>query len=162
MATSKSNPQISLRVPPEVLAEIAEYMKDLSPVARTKVDAASLRDNGAPHESDVQAFMAFAIRTALKRTPNSMPRQFGNKIDEFVDGIMKRNLEAYESNPENWWELTAIGSSVLRDGGHNPISVKRWMEENAERLAAHHAAVGITDPASHNRKAGKARKAMSE
>lgn len=148
--------KIMLRLPEDVVASVDDFMKTLSPIMRKKVDAASMTDDGKPHTSDQQAFFAYAIRTALKRTET--PRAFGDRIDDFVDSIMEKNLEAFTNRPENWWELTAIGSSLLRDDGHNPNSVKRWLLENAQKVADHHKKIGIDDPLNHNRKAGKARK----
>ena len=143
-------------LPVEVGQMIDEYMANATPAQLKAIDAASF--NAEPHAKSHMAFTAYAIREILKRT--STPRAFGSKIDQDVAEIMDRNIAAFEENPAEWWNLTAIGSSLLRDKGHNPNSVKRWMEENAGRLAEHHAQVGITDPLNHNRKAGKARKAV--
>jgi hypothetical protein len=151
--------QINLRIPLDVRDAMDQFMANLTPTMRRIVDAASMTADGKPHPADHLAFMAYAIRLALAKADQA-PRAFGTGIDKTFEEIVTRNLEAHEQRPDNWWELTAIGSSLLRDAGHNPVSVRRWIEENAERIAAHHAAVGITDPLNHNRKAGKAKKAL--
>lgn len=145
-------------LPVEVGQAIDEYLANATPAQLKAIHAASMLANGVPHPNPHMAFTAYAIRQTLKKTVT--PRAFGSKIDEDVAEIMDRNITAFEANSAEWWNLTAIGSSLLRDKGHNPNSVKRWMEENAARLAEHHALVGITDPVNHNRKAGKARKAV--
>jgi hypothetical protein len=153
--------QIMVRVAPELVADIETFMAELSPSMRAKVDAATFLEHGKPHDNVRQAFVAFAIRNALKISEKPQ-RAFGTKIDEFVDDVMTRNLESFEQRPDNWWERVAITRSLLTspEAGHNPNSVKRWLEEQADRVAAHHAAVGIEDATDHNRKAGKARKAL--
>lgn len=160
-ATRKREPdpnlnQINLRVPLDVIAQIEDYMKNATASQLKAIHASSLAPSGEPHKSVHQAFMAYAIRQLLSK--NAPARAFGSKIEEDVAEIMEQNIEAYERNPLEWWNLTAIGSSLLRDKGHNPNSVKRWIEENNARLNEHHALVGITDPMTHNRRAGKARK----
>lgn len=148
--------QINLRVPLDVIAQIEDYMKNATSSQLKAIHAASMAPSGEPHKSIHQAFMAYAVRQLLAK--NAPPRVFGSKIEEDVAEIMEQNIEAYERNPLEWWNLTAIGSTLLRDKGHNPVSVRRWIEENNARLNEHHALVGITDPTSHNRRAGKARK----
>ena len=156
-----SEPRLVLAVPAEIVAEIETFMANISPAMRKTIDAATMMDDGKPQKSNQTAFLAYAVRLALGKGEQTT-RTFGSKIDEYVNGIMASNVAAFEANPANWWELTAIGASMLRDAGHNPNSVKRWLEENGDRIAAHHAAIGITDPTNHNRKAGKARKAMAQ
>lgn len=148
--------QMNLRIPITLAEQIEEFMQNATPSQRKAINAASLRPGKLPHESVHQAFMAYAVHQLLNR--NNAPRLFGSKIEEDVAEVMAQNLKAFETNPHEWWNLTAIGSNWLRDKGHNPNSVKRWIEENAARLGEHHASVGITDPQGHNRKAGKAKK----
>lgn len=152
--------QFNMRLPVEILEQIDEWMKNATPSQLKAVNAATMIPSGKPHDKVRHAFMAYAIRQTLSK--QAAPRAFGSKIEEDVAEIMEQNIEAYERNPLEWWNLTAIGSSLLRDKGHNPTSVKRWIEENNARLNEHHAQVGITDPINHNRKAGKARKIASQ
>lgn len=154
-------PRLTLTVPAEIVTEIETFMANISPAMRKTIDAASMMENGKPHPSGQTAFLAYAVRLALGKGEQA-PRTFGAGIEKTVSEIMERNLIAHAERPENWWELTAIGSSLLRDAGHNPNSVKRWLEENGDRLNEHHAAIGITDPMNHNRKAGKARKSQEQ
>lgn len=154
--------QVPLRVPTDVDEAIQAFLANASSALIAKIDAATMTDDGTPHKGDLTRFVAFAIRETLKI--QDKPRAFGTKIDEFVESVITRNLESLEQRPENWWERVAITRSLLTspEAGHNPNSVKRWMEENADRIAAHHAELGITDTTDHNRKAGKARKAMQQ
>ena len=158
-----SEPRLVLAVPAEIVAEIETFMANISPAMRKAIDAATMMDDGKPQKSNQTAFLAYAVRLALGKGEQTT-RTFGSKIDEYVNGIMASNVAAFEANPANWWELTVITRSLLTspEAGHNPNSVKRWLEENGDRIAAHHTAVGITDPMNHNRKAGKARKAMAQ
>jgi hypothetical protein len=152
--------QVNIRVPLDIYAQMRDYVANAPVSLRKAIDAATLAPSGKPHESADQAFVAYAIRQLLSK--NAAPRVFGSKIEEDVAEIMEQNIEAFERNPLEWWNLTAIGSSLLRDKGHNPNSVKRWIEENNARLIEHHTQVGITDPAAHNRRAGKARKVANQ
>ncbi len=158
---SDEQSNVAFRLPIDVEAAVTEFLETASPATLARIEGASLLEGGKPHKNPLVGFAAYAIRMTLAKG-ESAPRAFGSKIDEFVDGIVASNAAAFEANPENWWELTAIGASMLRDAGHNPNSVKRWLDENGVRIAAHHAAVGIADPTNHNRKAGKARKAMAQ
>lgn len=154
--------QVPLRIPTDVDEAIQAFLANASPTLIAKIDAATMTDDGTPHKGDLTRFVAFAIRETLKI--QDKPRAFGTKIEEYVESVMARNLESFEQRPENWWERVAISRSLLTspEAGHNPNSVKRWMEENADRIAAHHAEIGIEDATDHNRKAGKARKAMQQ
>lgn len=154
--------QLTLRVPADVEDAIHAFMANASPTLLAKVNAATMTDDGRPQTTDVTKFLAFAIRHTLAL--QDKPRTFGTKIEEYVESVMARNLESFEQRPENWWERVAISRSLLTspEAGHNPNSVKRWLEENADRIAAHHAEIGIEDATDHNRKAGKARKAMQQ
>lgn len=145
----------AIRISNEMNVEILEEIASCSPAMRAKLMATGVNPDVQP----MKAFMLYAMAMARgKLTAEPPARAFGSKIDEFVDSIMSKNRAFYEEYPADWWRLTAIGSSMLRDAGHNPVSIKRWIEENSARIAAHHAEVGIDDPANHNRKAGKARK----
>ena len=148
--------QLTIQVPEDIAAAIDAFIANASSSLIDDINAATMSESGNPHKNPRQQFLAWAIRKCL--TINAPSRVFGAKIDQDVQEIMDRNTAIYQENPDAWYDLTAIGSTMLRDLGHNPNSVKRWIELNADRLAEHHASVGIVDAVNHNRRAGKARK----
>jgi hypothetical protein len=153
--------QLTLRAPDSVITEIEEFMSGASSALRAKINKCALTDNKQPHDSDTVAFLAYAVRQTLDKGGERHTRGFPG-IDSFVDEVMSRNLEIHRQRPDNWWELTAIGVSLIRNAGQNPHSVKKWMEDpaNVAMLAEHHASIGIDDPLNHNRKAGKEREKL--
>ena len=152
-------PTLTIQAPIEIAEAIDAFIAGASPSLIADINAATMHESGAPHEDPRQQFLAWAIREGLSTKPST--RVFGAKIDHDAQQIMERNTAIYQENPAAWYELTAIGPTMLRDRGHNPTSVKRWVELNADRVAEHHASVGITDVANHNRRAGKARQLQS-
>ena len=150
--------QLTIQVPDEIASAIDAFMTAASAGLMTEINEATMSESGNPHKNPRQQFLAWAIRRGMKVDAPS--RIFGAKIDQDVQEIMDANARAHTENPDAWYELKAIGSTMLRDLGHNPTSIKRWMEIHAERLAEHHRSVGIDDPANHNRRAGKARKTV--
>jgi hypothetical protein len=144
---------------PEGLGELIDAFM-IDPENRADVIAVA----GKVAKSDRSAFVTYALRMTFKRLEelgNRKPRSFGTGIDKTVAEIEARNLEVFKTDPENTTgEIRAISPSTLREL-HNPNSVKRWMLENADRIEAHHKALGITSVMDYNRKAGKA-KAMHD
>jgi len=169
MATTKpeAKPESNqtYRAPKEVFERMSDFVEQATPELQAKMGEATLAMNGkprGPRASSFLRFMDYAIWLALnheeqeKSSPAANPR-FGVRIDKDVEEIMAANRAAYAENPAAWEDLTAIGSTLLRAKGHNPTSIAKWLEINRDMVDAHHAEVGITDPLTHNRKAGKAR-----
>lgn len=153
------------RGPSELFERMNQFVEQASPALREKMAEATLATNGkarGPRASNVLRFLDYAINLALnfeeeeKKTPAASPR-FGVRIEQDVQEIIAHNRAAYAENPAAWENLTAIGSTLLRAKGHNPTSIAKWLAQNEDMIAAHHAEIGITDPTNHNRKAGKAR-----
>ena len=160
MATADGFGNINLRLPSEVEAKIKDYMDNAPPLVQRDIREASRTLIGKNRSSDTLLFLDWAIsQTLAGNEPRTTPR-FGSAIEETVKTIMDANNAAYDADPDAWWNLTAIGTTLLRDKGHNPTSVRKWVDQNAELLDSHHKSVGIDDAPNHNRKAGKARKTM--
>lgn len=151
---------ITLRLPSEVEDRIKKYMADAPPSLQGEIREASRLLNGKPRTSENLMFLDWAISQTLAGNESRTTPRFGSAIEETVKTIMDANLAAYDADPDAWWNLTAIGTSLLRDKGHNPTSVRKWVDQNADMLEQHHRSVGIDDAPNHNRKAGKARKRM--
>lgn len=162
---AKTEDNQTYRAPVELFQRMNDFVEQATPALMAKIAEATLAVNGkprGPRASNFLRFMDYATWLALtyedqeKSTPAGNPR-FGVRIDSDVEEIMAANRAAYAENPAAWENLTAIGSTLLRAKGHNPTSIAKWFAINREMVDAHHAEVGITDPANHNRKAGKAR-----
>lgn len=70
------------------------------------------------------------------------------KIGGVVRDIMKSNAAASE-----WFDRQAITASVIFAAtGSNQGSIRKWLADNAELVAAHHAQMGIDDPSTFNRR----------
>lgn len=169
MATTKTEAKPesnqTYRAPKEVFERMSDFVEQATPALLAKIGEATLALTGKPRGPNAKnwlLFMDYAVWLALnheeqeKSTPAGNPR-FGVRIDKDVEEIMAKNRAAYAENPAAWENLTAIGSTLLRAKGHNPTSIAKWFEINRDMVDAHHAEVGITDPLTHNRKAGKAR-----
>ena len=167
MATTKTETKgETYRAPVELFQRVNEFVEQATPALLAKMREASLAVNGKLRSNtragNFVKFVDYAIWLALnheeqeKSTPAANPR-FGVRIDKDVEEIIAANRAAYAENPAAWENLIAIGPTLLRTKGHNPKSVERWFEINRDMVDAHHAEVGITDPLTHNRKAGKAR-----
>ncbi len=149
------------RVPLTTLEKMISFVENASPTLQHDIMQASIAVNGKPRDSALLSFLDYAVNMVFTNAEKpATPARFGSRIESDVDEIVRANRAAYADNPEAWHLLTAIGSTLLRDKGHNPVSVRKWIDANADKLAAHHAEVGITDPVNHNRKAGKARKLL--
>ena len=147
--------QMTINPSPEIREEILAFLHNAGPTLRRMILASSVLPSGEPQGTEMQSFLAYAIRLALnKPSPQKAGKLFGEKIEQDVLKIMDQNLVAHDNGEP--WNVTAIGTGTLRDLNNNPNSVKRWIEENAKRLAEHHAAVGIKpeELADWNRKQG--------
>lgn len=158
---SKDTEQVNVRMSLEILAEIDDFVQNSGPTMRKAIEGSSVLPEGKSHGSSRHAFIAYAIRNALKKeNPQTVGRTFGTKIETTVLEIMDRNIVAHDNG--EWWKIQTIGLSVLRDAGHNHNSCTRWLSENLTRLMEHYASVGI--PAEEvqdwNRKAGRYRASM--
>ena len=155
--------QKNITMHPALKNDIETFMHNAGPTMRRIILASSVLASGEPHKDEISSFIAYAIRLALnKPNPQSVGRTFGTKIEQSVLEIMDRNMVAHDNG--EWWNVQVIGTGTLRDAGHNPTSVKRWIEENYKRLAEHHAAVGIppAELTDWNRKAGVYRNALKK
>ena len=158
---------VTFRATPETLARMEEFVKNASPELQKAIAEASISVNGQIRSGTAKApalFLDYAVWTVFNPPEVSKEKQtrarstrFFARIEQDITEVMEKNLAAYAENPAAWWNLTAIGPTYLRARNHNPKSVETWFKENRERVDAHHAEIGITDPANHNRKAGKAR-----
>lgn len=93
-------------------------------------------------------------RDKPRRVTYNRDKPSDNKILEFANELMRKNLEASED-----YEKVAITMGYLRtNGGFNFQTTKRFLDEYAENLANHHADVGIEDPANWNKTMTKKRK----
>lgn len=162
---TKTEQNTTYRAPQELFDRMDAFVLQATPALREKMAVATLATNGkarGPKASNVLRFLDYAIDLALnfeeheKAGPTPSPR-FGVRIEQDVLEIIAKNRAAYAENPAAWENLTAIGSTLLRAKGHNPTSIAKWLAQNEDMIAAHHAEIGITDPINHNRKAGKAR-----
>lgn len=163
--TIKTEENTTYRGPTELFERMNQFVEQATPALREKMAVATLATNGkarGPKASNVLRFLDYAIDLALnfeeheKAGPTPSPR-FGVRIEQDVLEVIAKNRAAYAENPAAWENLTAIGSTWLRDKNHNPTSIAKWLAQNKDMIAAHHAEIGITDPINHNRKAGKAR-----
>ena len=74
--------------------------------------------------------------------------QGAQKIGGAVREIMKRNVAASE-----WFDRQAItASGIFTATGSNQGSIRKWLAEHAELVAAHHEEMGIDDPVTFNRR----------
>lgn len=154
----EKKPQINVILTPELEAEITAFVQNAGPTLRKAIDSSTVLASGKPHGDDKHSFVAYAIRTILKKdTQQPAGRVFGTGIEKTVLEIMDRNIVAHENGEP--WNVQTIGLSVLRDANHNHHSCQRWLEENGNRLAEHYASVGIKpeEVSDWNRKQGRIR-----
>lgn len=154
----KDTEQVNVRMSIEILAEIDAFLQTCGPTMKKAIDSASVLPEGKLHAVPRHAFIAYAIRQALKKeNPQAVGRTFGTEIEKTVTTIMDQNIVAHENG--EWWKVQVIGLSVLRDAGHNHNSCVRWLNENRQRMVDHYASVGIKaeDILDWNRKAGRYR-----
>ncbi len=153
------------RASSEVFDRIKDFVDNASPALLQEMANASVALNGKArgHRAspelqflDYAVWLVFNPKEKGGSTVGTSPR-FGLRIEQDVQEIMAANRAAYAADPTAWENLTAIGSTLLRDKGHNPVSLRKWLADHREEIDAHHAEIGITDPLNHNRKAGKAR-----
>lgn len=166
MAMPKSDKKVvsiaTHRGPVELQQRIHDFIDNAGPEILAKIAKASMELNGetrTPKEGNrnLMGFYDYAVSLVLSNLEKETTPRFGVRIEEDVHEIMAKNRAAYAADPTAWENLTAIGSTLLRAKGHNPVSIARWLTINQKMIDAHHAEIGITDPLNHNRKAGKAR-----
>lgn len=167
--TDSTNKRVNYEPSPETLARIVEFVNNASPELQAEIAKASLEIYGKERTraGEIVRFLDYAVWSVFnpsepqkEKSTRARSKRFFARIEQDISEVMEKNLAAYAENPAEWWNLTAIGPTYLRARNHNPDSVAKWFEENRERIDAHHAAIGITDPPNHNRKAGKAREKL--
>ena len=166
-AASKARP-IQIAASPELrerweAVRTATGHKTLAPVLEALIDAFETGRGNDSGEFDALAQFLGAEATELGLPLNvvigsaiAAVREKANtegqgvaKINAAVREIMRGNAAAGE-----WYERTAItGAGIHTITGSNQQSIRKWLNENATIVDAHHAAMGIDDPSDHNRRA---------
>ena len=57
----------NMRIPSEIQKEIFDYMQEITPSERITINNAAMTSKNTPHDDDITAFVAYAIRNTLKK-----------------------------------------------------------------------------------------------
>lgn len=89
---------------------------------------------------------------------------FRDRADPDGQGTQKieaaaRRVMALNARVHHWYERRALGVNLLfAETGSNQKSIRKWLDDNAAFVDAHHQAMGIDDAETFNRRAAHARR----